>query len=153
MCLIVSHSRIFHSYGKVTITGEGLQILTYARLSCQLSCLFVWDLSSRSRICHSYGDVTIAGEGLQILTNVWPLSSEGSLACHTYRYCDTLHPFIMVISEDSDTHTYCQAFSSGAVTTCFYDLGLSRLGFEHPTFRLRGQRSSLLRHRRGFCCV
>ena len=27
------------------------------------------------------------------------LSSEGSLACHTY--CDTWHPFIMVISEDS----------------------------------------------------
>ena len=26
----------------------------------------------------------------------------------------------------------------GAVTTCFYDLGLSQLGFEHPTFRLRG---------------
>ena len=28
----------------------------------------------------------------------WPLSSEGSLACHTY--CDTVHPFIMVIFED-----------------------------------------------------
>ena len=61
-----SHSRFFHSYGDVTITGEGLQILTYAR--------------------HS-----------------WPLSSEGSLACHTY--CDTGHPFIMVISEDpSNSH-------------------------------------------------
>ena len=34
------------------------------------------------------------------------------------------------------------------VTTCFYDLHLSRLGFEHPTFRLRGQRSNPLRHRR-----
>ena len=30
----------------------------------------------------------------------------------------------------------------------FYDLGLSRLGFKHPTFRLRGKRSSLL-HQRG----
>ena len=33
-CLFVwsfsSHSRIFHSYGDVTITDEGLQILTYA---------------------------------------------------------------------------------------------------------------------------
>ena len=41
------------------------------------------------------------GEGLQILTNArhsWPLSSEGSLACHTY--CDTGHPFIVVISEN-----------------------------------------------------
>ena len=41
---------------------------------------------------------------------------------------------------------------SGAVTTCFYrfyDLDLSRLGFEHPKFRLRGQRFNPLRHRRG----
>ena len=30
-----------------------------------------------------------------------------------------------------------------------YDLGLSRLGFEHPIFRLRGQRSNPLRNRRG----
>ena len=64
-------------------------------------CLFVWSFSSHSRIFHSYGDVTIAGEGLQIFTfdrHSWPLSSEGSLTCHTY--CDTGHPFIMVISED-----------------------------------------------------
>ena len=64
-------------------------------------CLFIWSFSSNSRIFHSYGDVTIASEGLQILTcarRSWPLSSEGSLACHTY--CDTWHPFIMVISED-----------------------------------------------------
>ena len=41
---------------------------------------------------------TITGEGLQILINdrhLWPLSSEGSLACHTY--CDTGQPFIMVL--------------------------------------------------------
>ena len=47
-----------------------------------------------------------------------------------------------------DTHTYCRVFSSGAATTCFYDLGLRRLGFKHPTFRLRDERSNLLRHRR-----
>ena len=35
------------------------------------------------------------------------------------------------------------------VTTCFSVLGLSRMGFEHPTFRLRGERSNPLRHRRG----
>ena len=43
----------------------------------------------------------IAGEVLQSLTYAqrsWPLSSEGSLACQTY--CDTGHPFIMVIFED-----------------------------------------------------
>ena len=64
----------------------------------------------------------------------WPLSSEGSLACQIY--CDTEHPLTMVISEDPwHTHTCCQAFGSGAVTTCFNDLGLLRLGFEHPTVR------------------
>ena len=45
VCGFKFHSRMFHSYGEVTITCEGLQILTYTR--------------------HS-----------------WPLSSEGSLACH-----------------------------------------------------------------------
>ena len=48
-----------------------------------------------------FGDITTAVEGLQILTyarHLWPLSSEGSLACHTY--CDTGHPFIKVISKD-----------------------------------------------------
>ena len=66
-------------------------------------CLFVWFFGvflSHSRIFHSFGDVIIDGEGLQILTyarHFWPLSSEGSLVCHT---CDTGHPFIMVISKD-----------------------------------------------------
>ena len=65
-------------------------------------CLFVRSFSSQSRIFHSFGDVTITGEGLQILTyalRVWPLNSEGSLACLTY--CDMGHPFIMVISLDA----------------------------------------------------
>ena len=48
-----------------------------------------------------------------------------------------------------DTHTCCRAFGCGAVTTSFNDLGLSQLGFEHPTFRLRGKRSNPLRHSRG----
>ena len=46
-------------------------------------------------------DVTITGVVLQIFTynqHSWPLSSEGSLTCQTY--CDTRHPFIMVISEN-----------------------------------------------------
>ena len=41
---------------------------------------------------------------------------------------------------------YCRAFGSGAVTIFFYDLGLSRMGFEHPTFRLRAN------PRRCLCC-
>ena len=53
-------------------------------------CLFVWSFASRWKFFHSFGDVIIAGEGLQILTNarhLRQLSSDGSLACHTY--CDT----------------------------------------------------------------
>ena len=42
------------------------------------------------------GNVIIAGEGL--CSALRPLSSEGSLACHTY--FATGHPFIMVISKD-----------------------------------------------------
>ena len=87
-----------------------------------------------------------------------PLSSEGSLACHTSS--DTGHPYIMVISDDH-WYSHLLPFSSRAVTTCFYDLGpsrlgfehptlgKSRLGFEHPTFRFRGERASPLRNHRG----
>ena len=48
----------------------------------------------------------------------------------------------MVISETRNTHIYCRAIDGGNVmiTTCFNDLGLSRLGFEHPKFLLRGER-------------
>ena len=56
-------------------------------------------------------------------------------------YCDTGHPFIMVISKDP------LAFSSWAVTTCFYHLSMSRLGFELPNIRLRSECSSPLRKR------
>ena len=55
ICLFVSlfvsrfsfHLRIFHSYGDVTIAGERLQILIYARHS--------WPLSSKGYLaCHTY---------------------------------------------------------------------------------------------------
>ena len=45
-----------------------------------------------------------------------------------------------------DTHTYCRAFGSGAVTTWSYDLGLLRLGFKHFTFRLLGECPNQLSH-------
>ena len=46
----VSHSRIFHSFGEVIITGrKGLQMLTYTRHSWQLS-------SDGSFTCHTYFD-------------------------------------------------------------------------------------------------
>ena len=65
-------------------------------------------------------------EGLQILTNAWhswPMSSEGSLRCHIY--CDTGHPFILVISEDSwHSHLIPSAWQLNC-HYLFYDLGLS----------------------------
>ena len=76
-------------------------------------CLFVWSLSSHSRIFHSYEDVTFAGKGLQILTyarHSWPLSSEGSLRCHTY--CDTGTPLQWSSPRTRGTHTCCRAFGS-----------------------------------------
>ena len=49
----------------------------------------------------------------------------------------------MYMSEDltNNTHACCQAFGRGAITTHF-DSSLSRPGWEHSTFRIRG--SSLI---------
>ena len=91
--------------------------------------MFVCGFSSHSRIFHSYGDVTISGEGLQFLIyarHSWPLSSEGSLSCHTY--CARGHPF--------SWSSPMAAFSNGVFTTCFTTL---QQGFEYPTFHLRGE--------------
>ena len=112
-------------------------------------------LESTQEIFTHIGDVTSTTEGLQILTyarHSFPWSNEGSLACYTH--CDTGYPYIMIISDDPlnpmNNHIYCQAFNSGVVTSRFYDLDLSQLGFEHPAFRLWGQSSNALRHHRGF---
>ena len=53
-CLFVfrgfsSHSRIYQSFGDVTIAGGGLQNLTHTRHSCPLS-------SEGSLACHAYCD-------------------------------------------------------------------------------------------------
>ena len=96
-------------------------------------------------VCFIYVDVTITDTGLHILTDashLWPLSSEGSLACHTY--WNTGHPSIMVISDNPFPSVW-----QWSGHYLFNDLGMSQLGFEHPTFRLRGEISYSLRHRRG----
>ena len=70
----------------------------FVRFFCLFACLW---FSSHLRSFHSYENVTIADVGLKIFTyspHSWPLNSDGSLAYHTY--CDTGHPFIIVISED-----------------------------------------------------
>ena len=91
-CLFVEMLKLLSNKQKSCLTGK--------KYTCFV-CLFVWSLSSHSRIFHSYRDVTIASEGLKIWNyarHSWPLSSEGSLTCHTF--CDTGLPFIMVISKD-----------------------------------------------------
>ena len=46
VCGFPSHLRIFHSYGDITMTGDGLQILTYAR--------HLWTLNSEGSLaCHT----------------------------------------------------------------------------------------------------
>ena len=68
----------------------------------------------------------------------WPLSREGSLACHTYceptsKYDNYTMTRVIRLQWSSPrtrgTHTYCLAFGSGPVTTCSNDLGRSSLGF------------------------
>ena len=100
---------ILNSFLKFIFFFLLISMIIFSSIICLFVCLFVCfvclfvclGFSSHSRIFHSYGNVTFTGEGLQILTyarHSWSLSSEGSLACHTY--FDTGHPFMMVISED-----------------------------------------------------
>ena len=89
--------------------------------------IFLW------RLFHSYGDVPITGEGLLMLTyprNPWTLSSEGSLACHTFY--DTEYTVMCSSAWTRDTRTCWQAFGSSAITTCF-----SATAFESRISRMR----------------
>ena len=91
-------------------------------------CFFVWRFSSDSRIFslvwrhHHYRWRAVS---FDICSTLMPLNNEVSLV-----YCYTGHQLKMIISED--THIFFLAFGSGTVTTCLFDRGLSRLGFDHP---------------------
>ena len=118
-------------------------------LFCLFVCLFGVYRLTREFFTHMETS-PLPMKGCKILTyarHSWLLSSEGSLACHTH--CDTGLPFIMVISEDPWHSHLLPNVWQWSCHYRFYDVGLSRLGFENPTFRLRGQRSNSLRHRRG----
>ena len=94
-----------------------------------------------------YGDISINGVGLQIFTygqHLWPLSSEGSLVCHTY--CDTGHPFIIVIFKDLWHSQLLPSVWQWSCHYLFYELSLSRLGFKHPIFHLLWEHCYWLRH-------
>ena len=81
--VLSSHSRIFHSYGDVTIADEGLQILTYARHS--------WPWSSEGSLtCHTYWPTLYNGHlrGPVTLTHVAErLTVELSLPVFTTQVC------------------------------------------------------------------
>ena len=132
-------SIIFYAYKLGIPTIFKISGLHYLMFEWNFVCLFIWGFTSLSRMFHSYGDITINDEGASNYDLYSAhMASEGSLAWHTY--CDTGHPFIMVISEDPWHSHLLRAFGSG---------GLSRLGFEHPNFRMRGKRSIRVRNRRG----
>ena len=76
---------------------------------------------TRELYIHSYGDITITGEGLQIFV-LYMLGTHGHWAVRV-----------------RDTHTYCRAFSSGAVTTCFLRLSSVAAEFRTSNFPLAGR--------------
>ena len=105
--------------------------------------MFVCGFPSHLRIFHSYGDITMTGNRLQSLIytrQLWTLSSECSLACHTN--CETGHLFIMVISEDP-WHTHL--LPSVWQWSCHYMF--IRLWYVIQTFHLRGDRLNPPCHR------
>ena len=70
-----------------------------------------------------------------------------SLVCHTF--CDMGDSFLMVISQDP-TLTHNAEYLVVELSLPVYNkLGMSRLRFLHKTFRLGGEHSNPLRHRRG----
>ena len=92
--------------------------------------VYFWGLSSHSRIFHSYGDVTIAGEGCKFLSR---LGTHGNWADRVLK-CATLTVTSICNGHLRGHVTLAPIAERLAVTTCFYDLGLSRLGFERPPY-------------------
>ena len=96
---------------------------------CYVVCLFVclWFLirSHREFSTHMEPSPLPLKGCLPILGNHrhWALLNV-SLACHTY--CDTGIRLSWSSPRIRNTHNYCQAFGSGAATTCFYDLKLTQ---------------------------
>ena len=100
--------------------------VTVKSLGLLLFCLFVFGL-----FCPTWEFFTLMDTSA-FARHSWSSSNEGFLECHTY--CDMGHPFIMVISGDPCNSQLLSSVWQWNVTTCFYYLVLSRLGFEHPTF-------------------
>ena len=122
-------------YKHVTTTGERPPILTYARHLQPLSVNGIFSVPHLLCLFVCLFEIFRPTWGFFIHMMTSPLQV---FRAANFYLCSAL------ISIEQWGYTCCQAYSSGAVTTWFNDLGLSRLGFEHPTIRLRDERSDHL---------
>ena len=110
--------------------------------------LFIWGFSSHSRIFTHMEMSPLSVKDCKTM-----LGTQGHWAVRIpKRATHTLTRVIRLYwssRRTCDTHTFCRALSSGAGTTCFHDLVLSRLGFKHPTVSILDERSDRLSHPRG----
>ena len=121
--------------------------MLYIVFVCLFVCLFVWSFSSHSKIFHSFGDVAIVGEALQILTPAghllsfeqWRFFSVSYLWWHGPSVCNGHLRGPVTLTPNAESLTL------HVLTT-----GLSWQGFDHPTLRIRVERTNRLRHCRCF---
>ena len=76
----------------------------------------------------------------------WPLSSEGSLACHTG------HFFIWSFLRTHDNQTCCLTLSSGGVNTCINSMSLV-IWVWTALSHIRGERSTNWWRQHSSCCT
>ena len=109
--------------------------------------LFVWVLRPTQEF-FTHMETTSLLVKLQIFTynrHSWSLRREGSFTCHTY--CDTRHPFMMVISEDT---WHSHLLPSVWQWSCHYPfLRLRSVAsrIRNPIFRMLCVSSNQLHHR------
>ena len=106
-------------------------------------CLFVYlffgGLTSDSRIFHSFLPVKYAN--FELCSALMTIAQWGFFSLPHLLWHETS------ISEAPWYLHLLPSVWQEAITTCFYDLGLSGLGFDHPTFRMRSESSDWLHHR------
>ena len=115
-------------------------IIFYAKLQCLMP-------NQTNRFFTNFHEFTMRGGFFfvclgvsQILTyarHLRPLSSEGSLACHLY--CDTGHPFKMVMSEDPWHSHVLPSVWQWRCNYLFSRLGSITAGIRSPNLSLAGR--------------
>ena len=107
-------------------------------------CLFVWGFRSIWEFFTNLETSPLPVKGCKL----WHYDYNSTLAIEQWwrgfkRASPTVSRYIRLkwsSLRNHDIYTCCWAFSSGAVTTCYNDIGLSRPGFEHTTFQMREKR-------------